>query len=137
MGNIDEILAADDVRARLARNIDATLVDISGSGTLIETSCHVGVGTTGVLHMVVDGAAYADDVRVVRCEAIGATGLRHQVGVEFLWPFRAVARQSLRSIGMRLWRGGDVTGYMEVPHQVAETGAQPESPGCAGPDNSE
>ena len=82
---LERILSADDVTSVLGRELNAELLNISSSGSLLESSTQIAVGTAGLLRMMIGGTEYRDDVRVVRCQAIQGAGARFHVGVEFLW----------------------------------------------------
>jgi hypothetical protein len=100
------ILGATDVTSVLGRETDAELLNISGSGCLIETSTRIDVGTAGLLRMTIQGTEYHDDVRVARCQAIEGAGAKYHIGAEFLWT-TAPGEQSLRRLVVQL-RGAAV-----------------------------
>ena len=55
------VLGADDLAGVLTRDVRVRLVNISGSGCLVETSAQVEPGTIGVLRVHVDG----EDTRTI------------------------------------------------------------------------
>jgi PilZ domain len=76
----------------LTRELRVRVIDISGSGCLIESHRRLEVGTVGRLRLQLKGEEYGDDVRVVRCQAILGAGSVHHVGLQFLWTTRRHAR---------------------------------------------
>jgi hypothetical protein len=97
------VLGADDLAGVLAREVHVKLVNISGSGCLVETNAQVEPGTTGVLKVVIDGEQYADDIRVARVQRVHGSSATWHVGAEFLWTTYPGSR-SLRRIASRLQR---------------------------------
>lgn len=74
-----------DHAAVLMRDLATRVVDLSASGCLIESRRRLEVGTVGRLRLKFGNDECADDVEVVRCDAIeGGRSLFH-VGVRFLW----------------------------------------------------
>jgi PilZ domain len=71
------------VIAVLQRDVAVRLVNISRSGCLLMAPATIRLGVMGRLRVVLDGANYVGDVRVVRCEDL--VGSLCKVGVEFLW----------------------------------------------------
>jgi hypothetical protein len=81
---IKELLKGADLVAVLGRTVNVRLVNISGSGCLLECDNAVAAGTTGCLTVLFEGSKYVEDIRITRCsEHRGASG--HQLGAEFLW----------------------------------------------------
>jgi hypothetical protein len=71
--------------ATLMRDLVMRVVDISPSGCLIESRRRLEVGTVGRLRLKFGSDECADDVEVVRCDAVeGGQSIFH-VGVRFLW----------------------------------------------------
>jgi hypothetical protein len=98
---LDAILAAGDLVAVLGREVAVRLMDISSAGCLLESSCRLETGATGLLRVQFDDTEYMDDIRVMRCqEAEGASGL-YQLGAEFLWTTSPHER-SLRRVTAKL-----------------------------------
>jgi hypothetical protein len=94
---LDAILKASDLVAVLGRDVDVRLVDISGSGCLLESDCRLAEGTIGSLRVRFEGTDYEDDVRIMRCRKFeGARGGFH-LGVEFLWT-TSPGERSLRRV---------------------------------------
>jgi hypothetical protein len=91
--------------AVLTRELKVCLLDVSGSGCLIESNRPIEVGTAATFRVMLDGKEYVDDVQVLRCIAIAGAGSTYHVGVQFLWTAmpdersirRAIARQATRS----------------------------------------
>ena len=79
----------------LARDFQARLLNCSPSGCLLETNARVEVGTIGTLRVIVDGREFADDVQVVRCQAIEGASL-FQVGARFLLTAASGEKSTLR-----------------------------------------
>ena len=94
MDLIDQAMTADDVVAVLGREVTVRLLNISGSGCLVESSSHVSEGTTGSLTVAFGGREYSDDIRINRCQEIPGSS-RYRLGAEFLWTTRPGPR-SLR-----------------------------------------
>jgi hypothetical protein len=97
MDALDAILKANDLVAVLGREVSVRLVDISGSGCLLESGSRLEKGTTGSLRVVFDGLEYTDDVRIMRCRPSEGSGSVYYLGAEFLWTTRPGDR-SLRRI---------------------------------------
>jgi PilZ domain-containing protein len=84
--------------AALARDIQARILNYSPSGCLLETNVRLDVGTIGRVRFVIDGRELADDVQVMRCQAIEGAGSLYQVGARFLWtiaPGKGTVRHAL------------------------------------------
>ena len=71
--------------AVLTREFHMRVINVSGSGCLIESNQPLKVGTTATLCVVLDGEEFLDDVQVVRCQRIQGAGFVHHMGVKFLW----------------------------------------------------
>ena len=97
------VLGADDLAGVLTREVRVRLVNISGSGCLVETSAQVEAGTTGVLRVKIDGEQYEDDIRVARVQRVHGSSAIWHVGAEFLWTTYPGSR-SLRRVASRLQR---------------------------------
>jgi hypothetical protein len=74
-----------DRPAVLMRELPARVIDISESGCLIESRRLLEVGTVAALRLKLGTEEYADDVEVVRCQAIKGARSTYNVGVRFLW----------------------------------------------------
>lgn len=85
MESLDAILGSHDVVAVLGRDVAVRLVDISGSGCLVQSETRITEGTTGTLRLSYGGVDYVDDVRVVRCQAPVAGDGWYRIGAQFLW----------------------------------------------------
>ena len=96
---MSETTTAPAVRlAALARDFDARILNYSPSGCLLETTARLEIGTVGTIHFVIDGRELADEIQVVRCQAIEGAGSLYQVGARFLWtvaPGEGTLRQAL------------------------------------------
>ena len=55
MASLDKILGAHDVMAVLGRDVAVRLIDISGSGCLLQTETRITEGTTGTLKLSYGG----------------------------------------------------------------------------------
>jgi hypothetical protein len=100
MKRLDAILLAGDCMAVLTRDVAVRLVDISGSGCLLESDSRLREGVTGTLHVVFENVQYTDDVRIVRCT--GHEGSQtYRMGAEFLWT-RHPGERSLRRVLTKL-----------------------------------
>ena len=100
-------LSPADRSAALARDFQARILNYSPSGCLLETNVRIEVGTVGTIHFVIDGKELADDIQVVRCQAIEGAGSLYQVGARFLWtvlPGKGTLRQALGETPAELGR---------------------------------
>ena len=97
MDQLNAILRSNDLVAVIGRDVPVRLVNISGSGCLLQAESRIAGGTTGSLRVSFDGHEYSDDVRVVRCREMSGAGGRWQFGVEFLWTTQP-NEQSLRRV---------------------------------------
>jgi hypothetical protein len=117
--HLAEVLGAEDLAGVLSRDVSVRLVNISGSGCLVETSAHVEHGTTATLSVEIDGETYADDIRVARVQRVHGTSATWNVGVEFLWTTYPGSR-SLRRMVSRLQR--------EIERQAVTVGFESRRP---------
>lgn len=85
METLDNILRAHDMVAVLGRDVPVRLVDISNSGCLIQSETRLAEGTTGMLRVSFGDVDYADEVRIVRCQAPTVGDSWFRLGVQFLW----------------------------------------------------
>lgn len=85
MEALDAILSANDVVAVLRRDVAVRLMDISNSGCLLQSETRLPEGTTGTLRLAYEGLEYADDVRIMRCQAPHSGETCFRLGAEFLW----------------------------------------------------
>jgi hypothetical protein len=69
----------------LIRVFRVRIVNISGSGCLIESQRRIEVGTVGTLRLRFGAEEFVDDIQVGRCQAIAGAGSLYHVGVKFLW----------------------------------------------------
>ena len=69
----------------IEREFPTRLVNISGSGCLLELDRPVEVGLTGTLEVELGGQCYSDRVQVTRCQSIVGRGSTYHVGVQFVW----------------------------------------------------
>jgi PilZ domain len=102
---LDAILHADDVVAVLGRDVPVRLMDVSHSGCLLQSETRLLEGTTGSLSVSYGGAEYADDVRVMRCQAPVGGDSSFRIGAQFLWISRPGDR-SLRRLVASLQPAG-------------------------------
>jgi c-di-GMP-binding flagellar brake protein YcgR len=101
--HLAEVLAADDVMGVLVRDVRVRVMNISGSGCLLETTEQLELGTSGSLRVMIGDERYTDDVRAVRVQQVRGGTARWFVGVEFLWTTYPDSR-SLRRMVSRLQR---------------------------------
>jgi hypothetical protein len=113
---LDRILAADDLVGVLGRDVPVRLLNISGSGCLVESSARIEEGATGSLLVNLNGETYRDEVRVARCLQIQGAGATCQLGIAFLWMAPPTGR-SLRRIAGRL-RGPAAQRSVDVRLQI-------------------
>ena len=114
MDALDAILKANDLVAVLGREVSVRLVDISGSGCLLESANRLEKGTTGSLRVVFEGLEYFDDVRVMRCRPSEGSSSLYFLGAEFLWTTSPHER-SLRRILASLQASAVKAGRLETP----------------------
>jgi hypothetical protein len=114
MDALDAILKANDLVAVLGREVPVRLVDISGSGCLLESSNRIEQGTTGTLRVTFEGLEYSDDVRIMRCRPCEGSSTLYHVGAEFLWT-TSPGDRSLRRILASLQGGAVKVGKLETP----------------------
>jgi hypothetical protein len=117
--HLADVLASEDLAGVLSREVRVRLVNISGSGCLVETSAHVEQGTTGALTVEVGGEIFADDIRVARVQRVHGSSATWQVGAEFLWTTYPDSRSLRRMVG-RLQR--------EVERQAVTVGFESRRP---------
>src|SRR5262245_21569517 len=79
------ILRMSNRPAVLMRNVSLKVLDVSGSGCLVESTRRVDVGTVGRLRLKLGSEDYDDDVEVVRCDAVPGTRPVYHLGIRFLW----------------------------------------------------
>jgi hypothetical protein len=110
-----DVLAAADLVGVLGRSVMVRLVNISGSGCLLESEIPLDAGMTGVISFRLEGREYVDDIRITRCQPRqGASGL-HQLGTEFLW-VSSPGPYSLRRLVSRI-QASAISGQIEFrPH---------------------
>ena len=86
MDALDAILKANDLVAVLGREIPVRLVDISGSGCLLESTQSPRERHDRFTAGRVRGAASTrDDIWVMRCRPCEGSGALYYLGAEFLW----------------------------------------------------
>ena len=83
--SFDDVLGADDLIGVLTRELRVRLVNISGSGCLVESGSRLEPGMAGALRVIVSGDVYSDDVRVARVQQRPGSGGAWLIGAEFLW----------------------------------------------------
>jgi hypothetical protein len=98
----EELIACSrELLGVLKRDLQVRLLNISGSGCLLESQRRVAAGTIGTLRLLVGGDEYSDDVRIVRCQAVEG-GSIYYVGAEFVWTAPLHPRSLRRAVN----RGG-------------------------------
>jgi hypothetical protein len=103
--NLQEILGANDLVGVLARDVPVHVMNVSGSGCLVETMLRLDEGTTATLRVEIDGQDHRDPVRITRCHRLAGSGETWRVGAEFLWT-DVPDRRSLRRLASRLQQPG-------------------------------
>ncbi|HET9266489.1 MAG TPA: PilZ domain-containing protein [Vicinamibacterales bacterium] len=111
---LDAILKANDLVAVLGREVSVRLVDISGSGCLLESGSRLDEGTTGSLRVSFEGLEYADDVRIMRCRPSEGSSSLYYLGAEFLWT-TSPGDRSLRRVLASLQATAVKAGKFEAP----------------------
>ena len=94
----DDVLAAADLVGVLTREVRVRLVNISGSGCLVESTHRLEPGTSGVLRVRVGGDTFTDDVRINRVQAVHGAGAVWHIGAEFLWTTQPGIRSMRRMV---------------------------------------
>ena len=74
MDRLDDILQASDLLGVLGRDVTVRMLNVSGSGCLVESGSPIEAGTTGVLRLRFDGQEFSDPVRITRCQQIEGAG---------------------------------------------------------------
>lgn len=69
----------------LEHEVEVRLLNVSGSGCLVESSRPLPIGSAAVLSVDSEFGVLLDEVQVVRCEAMQGAGSRYTVGLRFLW----------------------------------------------------
>ena len=85
MERLDAILRSEDLVAVLGRDVTVRLLNVSNSGCLLQSELRLAEGTVGTLRLTYEGSDYADDVRIMRCQAPAAGDNWFKLGVQFLW----------------------------------------------------
>jgi hypothetical protein len=104
MADLEDILSARDALGVLRRDHEARVLNVSGSGCLVETAGEIEPGTMAFMVVSVNGEEYSDSIRVVRCQRMPG-GSSYQLGAEFIWTTQPGAR-SLRRIANAFPAGG-------------------------------
>ncbi len=102
---LEEILTANDLVGVLARDVPVHVMNVSGSGCLVETMLRVDEGTTATLRVKIDGQEHRDPVQIMWCHRLAGSGETWRVGAEFLWT-DVPDRRSLRRLASRLQQPG-------------------------------
>jgi hypothetical protein len=69
----------------LVREIGVRIINVSGTGCLIESQRRMEVGTVGTLRLQFGNGEFVDDIQVGRCQAIAGAGSVYHIGIKFLW----------------------------------------------------
>jgi hypothetical protein len=112
---LDAILRAGDLVAVLGRDVPVRLMDISNSGCLLQSESRLAEGTTGTLRLTYEGVDYADDVRIMRCQAPTAGDSWFRLGAQFLWT-TTPGERSLRRLIATLQPGGTIVRFEPGRH---------------------
>jgi hypothetical protein len=100
----------------------AQLVNISGSGCLLELDRPLEVGLTGTLEVGFGGHDYTDRVQVTRCQLIAGRGSTYQVGVQFVWGDRPPDGSIRRFTRNGTWREATSGVLLRFPVVQADQG---------------
>jgi hypothetical protein len=118
MADLEDILSARDALGVLRRDHEARVLNVSGSGCLVETTSEIEPGTMAFMVVSVNGQEYSDSIRIVRCQRVPG-GSSCQLGAEFIWTTQPGAR-SLRRIANALPVGEpDVMATVQVRGRAA------------------
>jgi len=93
-----------DLLGVIGREMTVSLLNISGSGCLLEGSRPFEIGSSGEVRVVSHHHTYRDDLRITRRHLVTAESPVCFAGAEFLWA-RQPDRQTLRRVIRRLQRG--------------------------------
>jgi hypothetical protein len=93
------ILCSGELVGVLRRELHVRLLNVSGSGCLLESQLRVVPGTIGTLRLLLGEDEYSDDVRIVRCQPVEG-GSIYYVGAEFVWT-APLHQRSLRRVANR------------------------------------
>ena len=85
MNVFQQVLRTSGGLGVIEREFPARLVNISGSGCLLELDKPLEAGMTGTLEVGFGGRDYSDRVQVTRCQSMAGRGSTYYVGVEFVW----------------------------------------------------
>ena len=88
----------------IERDFPARLINISGSGCLLELDRPLEIGLTGALDVGFGGRDYTDRVQVTRCQAIAGRGSTYHVGMQFVWGDRPPDGSLRRFATNGVWR---------------------------------
>jgi hypothetical protein len=102
---LQDILASNDLVGVLARDVPVHVMNVSGSGCLVETVLRLDEGATATLRVGIDGQDHRDPVRITWCHRLAGSGETWRVGAEFLWT-DVPDRRSLRRLASRLQQPG-------------------------------
>ena len=100
MEQLDAILQSNDLVAVLGRDVTVRLLNVSNSGCLLQSETRMAEGTVGTLRLSFEGAEYADDVRIMRCQPPTAGDNWFKLGVQFLWTSHPNERSLRRLIAV-------------------------------------
>ena len=93
----DTAFERDGQLAVLSTAVEVRVLNISASGCLLETNCHMEPGTSGFMRVRIGEKEFGDEVRITRCIALEGAGSIHHAGAQFLWS-RAPGERSLRRL---------------------------------------
>jgi hypothetical protein len=85
MSAFQQVLRTSGGLGLIERDLPARLINISGSGCLLELDRPLDAGLTGTLEVGFGGRAYTDRVQVTRCQSIAGRGSTFHVGLQFVW----------------------------------------------------
>jgi hypothetical protein len=101
METLERILSAGCSVGVLGRNVPVRVLNISGSGCLVESTGPIEEGSVGRLWLSFDRERYVDDVLIRRCRRIEGAGHLFHVAGEFVWA-SPPGKRSLRMIAALL-----------------------------------
>ena len=88
---------ATEIPAALTRNVPVRVLAVDAGGALLESRTPLSPGTTGRVHVRIDGQGYGESARVTRCVLLQGAGTVYHAGVEFIGDEPA-GPQSLRVV---------------------------------------
>jgi hypothetical protein len=111
---LEHVMRTSGDLAVIESELAARLLNVSGSGCLLEVGSPVVLGATGHVTVALEGRRCTDAVRVIRCQPVSG-GSSYLVGLEFLW-LDCPREESVRRLVMEAAvNGAAPPAVMELP----------------------